>query len=371
MKHEALFIGATGQHVGKTTISLGLNAALRKRFNSVGFIKPVGQQHVPVEGVSVDKDVYLFRELFHMSSDWKDMSPVIIPQGFTKDYLDGKISNKKLMESIIKSFNTISGEHEFTLVEGTGHIGVGSIIELSNARVAKELNLDIVIIASGGLGSSFDELSLNIALCKEAGLRIHGVILNKVIQEKMEKIRNYFEKALKRHNIPLIGCIPFEPLLTKPTIQDFESLFKTTLLSGQEHRMRHFASVRLMAGSADTYREEMIENELIITPASREDIITITLMRHKAELKEHKTDFQGGMILTGRHAPSKHIIEEIKKCSIPILYAPLCSYDAMQLITSYTAKLLLEDKEKIEKVIGLVEKHVDIERLVRRSLSPV
>lgn len=371
MKHEALFIGATGQHVGKTTISLGLNAALRNRFNRVGFIKPVGQQHVPVDGVSVDKDVYLFRELFHMQSAWKDMSPVIIPQGFTKDYLDEKISNQDLMNSILSSFQRIAKEHEFTVVEGTGHIGVGSIIDLSNARVAKELKLDMVIIASGGLGSSFDELSLNLALCKEAGIRVRGIILNKVIEDKMEMIKTYFQKALKRYSIPLIGCIPFEPLLTKPTIQDFETLFKTKLLSGQKHRMRHFASVRLMAGSADAYREEMVENELIITPASREDIITITLLRHRKELQESRQDFQGGMILTGRHAPSPHIVEEIKKCPIPILYAPLCSYDAMQLITSYTAKLLLEDKEKIDKVIGLVERHVDIERLVRHSLSPV
>src|SRR5688500_13622190 len=67
---KAVFIGATGQHVGKTTISLGLNALLRKRFNNVGFIKPVGQEHVLVHETPVDKDVYLFRKLFSMESDW-------------------------------------------------------------------------------------------------------------------------------------------------------------------------------------------------------------------------------------------------------------------------------------------------------------
>jgi len=48
MGRKAIFIAATGQNVGKTTICLGLPAGLRKRFSRVGFIKPVGQQHVEV-----------------------------------------------------------------------------------------------------------------------------------------------------------------------------------------------------------------------------------------------------------------------------------------------------------------------------------
>lgn len=368
MKNEkAIFIAATGQHVGKTTISLGLNAALRKRFGRVGFIKPVGQQHVNVDGISVDKDVYLFRELFNITSPWEDMSPVIIPKGFTKQYLDGEISNSKLLERIIKSFKQIHDTHEFTVVEGTGHIGVGSIIDLSNAKVAKELGLDMVIVASGGLGSSFDELTLNLSLAQAFGIKVRGIILNKVMEDKMDMIRTYFQKALKPFSIPLIGCIPYVPFLTKPTIQDFESLFKTKLITGENHRMRHFINARLMAGSAASYKDDIIQNELIITPASRDDIIKIILKRHHTELQKGNVDFRVGIILTGRFPPSNKTLERIKECDIPILYAPLCSYEAMKLITSFTAKLLLEDKEKIEKAISTVEENVDLESLIKNS----
>jgi len=37
-----IYIAATKQHVGKTTVSLALMSGLTKRFNKVGFIKPVG-----------------------------------------------------------------------------------------------------------------------------------------------------------------------------------------------------------------------------------------------------------------------------------------------------------------------------------------
>jgi len=39
-----IFVAATRQHVGKTTVSLALMSGLQKRFDKVGFLKPVGQQ---------------------------------------------------------------------------------------------------------------------------------------------------------------------------------------------------------------------------------------------------------------------------------------------------------------------------------------
>ena len=63
MSKPGIFIGATGQNVGKTTLCLGLIALLKQRFSKIGFIKPVGQRHVMTEyGSPVDKDVVLFKK---------------------------------------------------------------------------------------------------------------------------------------------------------------------------------------------------------------------------------------------------------------------------------------------------------------------
>ena len=61
--HRPIFVAATRQHVGKTSVSLALASGLKKRFDRIGFIKPVGQQHLIVQSqedgtdVRVDKDV--------------------------------------------------------------------------------------------------------------------------------------------------------------------------------------------------------------------------------------------------------------------------------------------------------------------------
>ena len=73
-------------------MSLAVLSGLSKRYQKIGFIKPVGQQHVAVpshkEGgkeIRVDKDVELVKEHFHLDHlDYEDMSPVLIPGGYTK-----------------------------------------------------------------------------------------------------------------------------------------------------------------------------------------------------------------------------------------------------------------------------------------------
>ena len=81
-KPRPIFVAATKQHVGKTTTSLALMSGLQKQFDKVGFIKPVGQQHVTVHSpsmgcdVRVDKDICLLKEQFHLDHiDYTDMSP--------------------------------------------------------------------------------------------------------------------------------------------------------------------------------------------------------------------------------------------------------------------------------------------------------
>lgn len=359
---KAIFVAATGQNVGKTTLCLGLLAALRKRFDRVGFIKPIGQQHVQVQdNLKVDKDVVLFKEFFKLPSHYAHMSPVILPAGFTRDYLDEKVGAEAIESKILQAFQTVSQQNDFTIVEGTGHVGVGSIVQMNNAKVASLLGLDIIIVSSGGLGSAHDDLALNLAMCKTHGVNVRGVILNRVIEDKRAMILDYFPKALKPWGIPLIGCVPYNNFLNTPTLKDFEILFKTALIAGNNRHYCHFQHPRLVAGSLAAYQDDNQPNELIITPASREDIILETLNRQKKVKECTPGHCAYGMILTGRQPPSAHINEKIKSDDFPALYAPLCSYDAMKMITSFTAKIRGEDLPKIQQAIDLVEGHVNLD----------
>lgn len=366
---NAFFIAATGQNVGKTTLSLGLMSGLQKRFSSVGFLKPVGQQQVTAEqGVCVDKDVLLFKSHFKLSTDLEKMSPVLLPRGYTRDYLDGKIDHKYLIKSIQHSFLSIQQENPITIVEGTGHTGVGSIINLNNAQVAALLKTPIVLIAPGGLGSSFDELCLNVTQCEKHNVRVAGVILNKVLNHKREMVVEYMQKALKQLHLPLLGAVPYHPFLSTPTMFDFEQLFEQPLLSGEMHRLRHFDHIRLVSSPIEMYRDASFSSQLLITPASREDMILATISRFWNEKLSHpEEELQTGLILTGKLGLKESLIEELKKAEIPTLYTPVNQFTALKMIQAYTTKIRQNDTLKIEEAIRIVEKHLNFDQLLKIS----
>src|SRR5215213_2593899 len=187
-----VFIAATRQNDGKTTTSLGLLAALQKYHPRVGYIKPVGQRLV-------------------------EMSPIPIEPDFTRKYLEAQ-NYDALVRKIQKAFDRVAWEKDFVLCEGSGHAGVGSVFDLSNARVAKVLNAKVVIVTQGGIGKPIDEVALNQALFEREGVEIIGVILNKVVQDKVGYISDFARRGLKRKGLELLGVIPHRRLLSNPTV---------------------------------------------------------------------------------------------------------------------------------------------------------
>ena len=64
-----IFIGATGQHCGKTTISLSLMHLAQKKYGRVGFMKPIGPKWIVFNGMYVDKDAAMFSTVFGVEED--------------------------------------------------------------------------------------------------------------------------------------------------------------------------------------------------------------------------------------------------------------------------------------------------------------
>jgi phosphate acetyltransferase len=356
MKTKAFFVAATGQNVGKTTTCLGLIAGLKNRFSSVGYLKPIGQETVEVaSGGVVDKDVALFRSTFSLTDPDSEMSPVLLPKGFTRDYLDEKVSRDGLIETILKGYHSITSRHPMTVVEGTGHMGVGSIIDLNNAQVASIFKTPILLVASGGLGSTFDEIELNRALCELHHVKVAGIVLNRVLPEKREMILTYVSKALKKHSIPLLGAIPFDSLLNSPSMGDFELLFDTEMIAGKSYRWRHYEQIRLLSSSSELERNPPESFQLMITPAEREEIL-LSLAKSKEQI---------GILLTGRKEPKASVLEKLKEANIPVLYARLPGFVVLKTVNTHISKIRGEDLPKIQEAIEIVNKHVDFNALDR------
>ena len=182
-KIKNLFLSSIHQNAGKTTMALGLYKVFKERKLKTAFMKPVGQQFVHVGEHDIDKDSYLIGEIYRFRKNIKNMSPITIGRGFTEKYVF-EPRNDDLRTKILQSFKSLTRGKDAIIIEGTGHAGVGSVIDLSNADVASMLGSKVIIVSEGGIGKSIDEIMLNKALFDLKQVEILGVIVNKVLSEK-------------------------------------------------------------------------------------------------------------------------------------------------------------------------------------------
>ena len=76
-----------------------------------------------------------------------------------------------------------------------------------------------------------------------------------------------------------------------------------------------------------------------------------------------------GIILAGDLRPHASIMDLIRASDVPVMASPLESFAVASRINSMTVKTLPGDVEKIDKIQALIEKHVEVDRLLEKLRS--
>lgn len=359
-----VFIAATRQNDGKTTTSLGLLAALQAHYPRIGYIKPVGQRFVEIEEQKIDEDTVLMDQVYRLNCPLADMSPIAIEPDFTRKYLESA-NNDELIRRIQDAFNRVAWERDFVLVEGSGHAGVGSVFDLSNARIASLLNAKVVIISQGGIGKPIDEVALNHALCKQEGVEIIGVILNKVLPEKIDYIQDFASRGFKRQGLELFGVIPHHRILSYPSVDLIREELQAELLNASSQINNLVEHVVVGAMGVQNALRFFKRRALVITPGDREDII----LSVATALTGSASNGLAGMLLTGNLLPSETVLKAIRDIPFPVLLTREDSYEVASKVHDLIVKTRPNDFDKIALIRDLIARHVNVQRIIER-LSP-
>src|SRR4249919_772880 len=277
MRH--VYLAATGQNRGKTTVSLGVLDGFQRRGLSASFLKPVGQRTIIEDGVPADEDAVLMRHVFDLREPLGQMSPVHIPRGFTQAYIDGRVV-EDLPARIRAAHAAFAADRDILLIEGTGHAGVGAVIGLSNATVAGMLGAPAVIVSEGGVGRPIDEIVLNAALFERQGVHVAGAIVNKVDLDAKPGLARTLERGLARHRIPLLGVLPYRPILSNPTgAMVLEGSHGETLPPGPDLDSV-IGGIALGAMEPEHMLQRIGPRSLVIVPGDRIDVISAILGAH-------------------------------------------------------------------------------------------
>jgi BioD-like phosphotransacetylase family protein len=358
---KRIFVAATRMNEGKTTTCLGLFAALMSLYPRVGFIKPVGQRFVEIDGYQVDEDSYLLDVIYNVHVPLESMSPVTVDGTFTRRFLKNPAETlPQLEDKICRAFDRVSWEKDFTIIEGTGHAGVGSVFDLSNASVAKLLGAKVILVSSGGIGRPVDEIALNKALFDKEGVEVIGAILNKVELDKMSIVAEYAGLGLERLGVPLLGVLPVQKVLTAPNLSQIAEEIDGKWLNGRRSARQRVQRVIVGAMTAKGIVDYIQPGVLIITPGDRDDIILAAIS--SARLSGERTI--AGIILTNDIPPHAKLLELLAQTDIPVIAAEEECYTITSKINGMTVKTQPQDTDKIPVIKKMITDYVDLNKLL-------
>ncbi len=376
-----VYLAATGQNRGKTTTSLGLLDGFLGRGFATGFMKPVGQRTIIEDGVPADEDAVLVRNVFGLTDPLPVMSPVHIPRGFTKAYIAGEIV-EDLGARIRVAHAAVSERREIVLIEGTGHAGVGAVIGLSNAVVCRMLGAPAIIVSEGGVGRPIDEIVLNASHFASHGVEVAGAIVNKVDLDAQPGIARTLERGLALHGIPLLGILPYRPILSNPTLaMILEGVRGETIHPGPDLD-RVIDGVAIGAMEPGHMLERVGPGTLVIVPGDREDVVLTLTTAHlmgapRAGEPAEAAGFSRparadgapagaalGLVLTGGYRPRQAVIDAIRRADLFATLVPEDTYVVASRVHDLLVKIHSADREKIALIKALVAEHLDIDRVL-------
>jgi BioD-like phosphotransacetylase family protein len=227
--------------------------------------------------------------------------------------------------------------------------------------VAKILKAKVIIVTQGGIGKPIDEVSLNQALFEKEGVEIIGVIVNKVLPDKVDYVTEFVERGLKRKGLELLGVIPHQRILSSPTVNLIHHELKTEMLNDCEHVRNLVESVVVGAMAVQNAMSYFKPGVLLITPGDREDII----LAAASSICTDTGPALAGIVLTGNLRPSENVLKVIRQLQFPVLLAKDDSYAVASKVHDLTVKTSAHDTQKISLIRDMIAEHVDVQKILK------
>ncbi len=355
-----VFVAATGQNCGKTTTSVSLMYMARRKYAKVGFIKPLGPKPIVHNDEVVDKDAALMAEVFDLRDEMSLMSPVVLMPGDTQRVLDGELSGTEMLNRIHSAIEELDQRHDFLVIEGAGHTGVGSVIGVSNADVAKLVSAPVLMVAGGGIGNVVDEVYMNMALFEKAGVEVRAILTNKIRPDKRDKVLHYLGRAFQNEPFKVIGGFNYQPILANPTLRRISQVLDLEIYGETTRGEQIVHCVQIGAASTQRVTELLEDSTLLIVTSSRDELLVT--MANMYQLPEYQYKL-AGLVIPGI-APVSRITQKIlDRSGIPYMRTDRSTVEVFTKISEDVSKLNARDTQKIQLIMQLADKRFDFDQI--------
>jgi dethiobiotin synthetase len=180
---HGIFITGTSTGVGKTLVAAGLAWALRKRGIDVGVMKPFATANRVFSTKYRSEDTAILAKASQVKEPDSELNPFFYSiAGSPLVASELKHKPPPSIQRALQILQNLGKKHDFLIAEGIGGILVPLTENESVAGFAKLTQLPLVIVSTSKLGT-LNHTLLTVMACREFGLNIRGIIMNKLSKE--------------------------------------------------------------------------------------------------------------------------------------------------------------------------------------------
>jgi len=358
---RGIFIAGSEMNAGKTTLSLGMVSWMSENLpGGASFMKALGQKTTLVDGASVGEDSFLVNTSLGLDSSLEDAAPFAMSPGASRQFLiEGRPKN--IDKRIAASFGRLSKKSDIVVVEGTGHPGVGSVFGLSNAGVARLLDIPVLMVLDAGIGRTIDRFTLCSSLFHDRSIPLLGVVINRVRRDKVEGLKKFLDPWFHAKGIRVFGYIPYVSSIAKPSISSLGMKLRAeTLVSWKSDPDAPVEGFITGFGSSSEILVDVIDHprRALLLSASRIDVIDAVVSRR---LSGNIESGPGALILCGPDSGLlSHVEEACRRLEIP-LYRTEAPVDiSASRLQRHIFKVTAGESLKISEIVRTVRENVDM-----------
>ena len=348
-----IVIASPEGHSGKSIIALGLVDALSRRVERVGVFRPVARS---------SEDFVLDALLEHPAV----VTGADIATGTTYDEVHEHPD--AALATIVDRFHVVDADCDAVVVLGSDYTDVGSPAELEyNARVAANLGASVVLVLGGfdpdtRKPRTAEELRhlaiMSVGELQQSHATLGAVIVNRV-EGDIEAMREAIAGVV---DVP-VWCIPDDPQLSAPTVDELFTATDARLVSGDKALVDEAALGTVVAGmSMENVLDRLIERGVLVVPGDRADVVVGVLLAQQSETFPEIA----GIILNGGFdlPPSVQRLLDGLNLTLPIAKSPLGTYDSARAIAHTRGSFLRGTAARRQLALATFEQHVDVNGLL-------
>jgi len=357
MKIKSLYISAQEKNAGTLFVSMGMMELLKRNLHRVAFFRPVIYDKTVRDG-----DISFILERYNLDINYEDC------YGFDVSEVEEMISQgkeKQLIDGLIQKFKKLEDTYDFVLCEGIRRSFLTTTISYDlNVLIAKNFAspyINIINAKNKTLKDVYEDMLIENESITSTGVLHLSTFINRVNPLEYEA----FEQKCQQSPY---NCFLLEEIeeLNLPTLLDIQETLGAEAILLQKHdHTRVVRGVKVAAMNLDNFLEHIQEDDLIVVPADRSDIILGVLgaLHSSAYPNISAIVFPFSMDI---HPNILKLVKGLEGLKLPILSVAYDTFTTAKLLTKVRARLRVESERKIALALGLFHKRVDVTMIEKK-----